>query len=403
MKNFTRLGLLVLILLAVWFYNRRPYTTQSQDEKVLVTLAEAAIKGFDPARSDDVYVNIETAKVYEGLFEYHYLKEPFQLVPNLAAEMPTISADGRVYTIKIKKGVKFHNNPCFEEGKGRELVAEDFVYSLKRVADSHVQSNWFGLLSDKVQGLNAWREKYMDSASADYTEVVEGLKALDKYTLQITLTKPCPQLTYILAMSFSCAVPREAVEHYGKEFLNHPVGTGPFILKEFKPQLNKLVYHKNPTFRDKFFPSEASEKYQYMLADAGKKLPLVDKIITHILPEEQPRWLKFQQGAADVIDLAQTNIALEVVNKDGLTPQLQQKGVQLSHEPEQAVYYYVFNNGHKLFKNNSKLRQAIALAFDREGFNQLFYKGTAVPAQSIIPPGLAGYQASYTNPYNTYN
>ena len=350
-----------------------------------------------------MYTNKEVSKVYEGLFEYDYLKESFQLVPNLATELPTISADGLIYTIKIKKGVHFQDNVCFAGGKGRELVAEDFVYSLKRVADPHAQSSWFSLLYNRIEGLDAWREKYKDRAIADCAEAVSGLKALDKHTLQITLTKPWPQLNYILAMSFSYAVPQEAVSYYGKEFLNHPVGTGAFILEEFKPQLNKLVYRKNPTFRDKFFPSEASEKYEHMLVDAGKKLPMVDKIITYILPEEQPRWLKFQKGKADIIDLSHASMALEVVNKDGVVLPLQEKGVQLSHEPEQAVYYYVFNNGHKLFKNNIKLRQAIALAFDREGYNQLFYKGTALPAQSLIPPGLGGYQAAYTNPYNAYN
>lgn len=404
MKNFTRLALIALVVLVMrWFYKSHSHTIQHSSEKVLVTLAESSIKGFDPAQANDVYANIEIAKVYEGLFEYHYLKEPSQLVPNLAAEMPAVSANGRVYTIKIKKGVKFHDNVCFEGGKGRELVAEDFIFSLKRVADPKVQSSWFSLLSNKIQGLDAWREKYKDGTAADYSEAIAGLKALDKHTLQITLKKPWPQLTYVLALSFSYAVPREAVAHYGQEFLNHPVGTGPFTLEEFKPQLNKLLYKKNEAFRDKFFPSEASEKYKHMLTDAGKKLPMVDKIITHILLEEQPRWLKFRKGAADFIELGNASIALEVVNKDGVAPYLQQKGVQLSHEPEQAVYCYVFNNGHKLFKNNDNLRQAIALAFDRAGFNQLFYKGTAMLAQSIVPPGLAGHQPSYTNPYNSYN
>lgn len=390
MKNSTRLGLIALVILVMmWLYRNRPHTARNSNEKVLVTLAEANIKGFDPVRADDVYTTIEVAKVYEGLFEYHYLKEPFQLVPNLAAEMPTVSADGRIYTIKIKKDVQFQDNACFKGGQGRELIAEDFVYSLKRVADPRVQSPWFSLLANKIEGLDAWREKYKDSASTDYTEVITGLKALDKHTLQITLMKPYPQLLYILAMSFSYAVPREAVAHYGKEFLNHPVGTGPFTLEAFKPQQNKLVYLKNPTFRDKRLQ--------------GKKLPMVDKIVTHILIEEQPRWLKFQKGKADIIDLARTNIALEVIQNNEVVPHLQHKGVQLSHEPEQATSYFVFNNGHELFKNNSKLRQALALAFNREEYNKLFYKGAAVSAQSTVPPGLAGYQIDYVNPYSTYN
>ena len=403
MKNFIRFGLLVLLVLVVWFYVRRSRTTYNQEEKVLATMVEGNLESFDPAQAKDEYSIRQIAKVYEGLFEYHYLKRPFELVPNLAAAMPTISADGRIYTIKLKPGIKFHDNPCFKGGKGRELVAEDFVYTIKRVADPRMQSPWYSMLVGKIQGLDAWRNKYTDEIQVDYTETIEGLKALDKYTLQLTLNKPWPQLPYILAMSFCHAVPREAVAHYGQEFLNHPVGTGPFTLQEFNPQLNKLVFHKNPTFRDKYFPSEAAEAYQHLLSDAGKKLPLVDKVITYVIPEEQPRWLKFQKGVADVIDISVDNIALEVVQEGSLAPHLQQKGIQLFQAPKQAVGYIAFNNSLPLFKNNPKLRQAMALAFDREKYDELFHKGTAVLAQSIVPPDLAGHVKDYVSPYGTYN
>jgi ABC-type transport system substrate-binding protein len=193
------------------------------------------------------------------------------------------------------------------------------------------------------------------------------------------------------------------VQHYGAEFLNHPVGTGPFTLQAFNPQLHKLVYHKNPAFRDKRFPNEAAEAYQHLLADAGKKLPLVDKIITHILPEEQPRWLKFQQGTIDVVDITNDNIALEVVKGGKVTPQLQMKGIQLCLERAQYTGFFAINSGHELFKNNVKLRQALSLAFDGQRYNELFFNGSAVSAQSIIPPGLSGHQEDYTNPYRIYD
>jgi oligopeptide transport system substrate-binding protein len=402
-KNIIRLGILLLTVLTVWFYARRVQTPQDRNEKVLVTANEAEIKGLDPAQVDDVYSAREIAKVYEGLLEYHYLKRPYELVPNLAAAMPTVSADGCVYTFTIKEGVKFHDNACFPEGKGRMLVADDFVYTIKRVADSKVCSSWFSVLAGKIKGLDAWRDKYAEATQADYTEAVEGLKAVDRHTLQFTLTSPWPQFPCILAMNFCYVVPHEAVQHYGAEFLNHPVGTGPFTLQAFNPQLHKLVYHKNLTFRDKRFPSEAAAPYRHLLADAGKKLPLVDKIVTHILPEEQPRWLKFQQGAIDVVDISNDNIALEAVKGGKVTPQLQDKGIQLCLEPNQSTGFFAINNGHALFKNNAKLRKALSLAFNGQRYNELFFDGTAVLAQSIIPPGLPGYQEDYTNPYLVYD
>jgi ABC-type transport system substrate-binding protein len=403
MKNLSRFGALALIILAVWLYARSVRVPQGQNEKVLVTTSEVQIKGFDPAQIDDLYSSREATRVYEGLLTYHYLKRPHELVPNLAVSLPTVSEDGCVYTFTLREGVKFHDNACFPSGQGRELTAEDFVYAIKRVADPKVRSSWFSVVAGKIKGLDAWRDKYTDTAHTDYSEAVEGLKALDRYSLQFTLTQPWPQFLYILAMNFCCVVPQEAVQYYGEEFLNHPVGTGPFTMEAFNPQLNKLVYHKNPTFRDKRFPSEASEGYQHLLADAGKKLPLVDKIITHILPEEQPRWLKFQQGAIDIADIASDNIALEVIKGNTIVPQLQEKGVQLCLEQAPMTSFFAINNDCEPFKNNAKLRQALSLAFDGQRYNELFFNGSAVSAQSIIPPGLSGYQRDYVNPYKQYD
>jgi oligopeptide transport system substrate-binding protein len=403
MQNLFKFLVPALMILAVWFYGRPVRVPQGPNEKVLVTASEANIQCFDPAQIDDMYSAREVTRVYEGLLAYHYLKRPYELVPNLAASLPTVSEDGCVYTFTLQEGVKFHDDACFPSGQGRELVAEDFVYSIKRVADPKVHSSCFSVIAGKIKGLDAWRKSSTDVARTDYAEAVEGLKAINKYSLQFTLTQPWPQFPYVLAMNFCCAVPQEAVQYYGVEFLNHPVGTGPFIMQAFNPQLNKLVYRKNPTFRDKYFPSEASESYQHLLADAGKKLPLVDKIITHILPEEQPRWLKFQQGTIDVADISSDNIALEVIQENTIIPQLQEKGVQLCLEQAPVTRLFAINNGCEPFENNVKLRRALSLAFDGKRYSELFFNDNAVSAQSIIPPGLSGYRKDYVNPYKQYD
>ena len=195
------------------------------DSKVLNISVKAKIKGMDPIYANDMYSSNEVARVYEGLLEYHYLKRPYTLIPNLAEAMPTVSSDGLTYTFKIKKGVVFQDDAAFEGGKGRELVAEDFVYSIKRLADPKLQALGWWILDGKIKGLNEWREKHTDSKVVDYDETVEGLKAIDKYTLKFKLTKPFPQFLYSLAMPFTFVVAKEVLSHYGKEFLNHPVGT----------------------------------------------------------------------------------------------------------------------------------------------------------------------------------
>ncbi|MEL6359315.1 MAG: ABC transporter substrate-binding protein, partial [Bacteroidota bacterium] len=281
--------------------------------------------------------------------------------------------------------------------------AADFVYSFKRLADAKLKSPLFSTIAGKIQGLDAWRKKYAKLSVTDYREEIVGLQALDKYTLQIKLVQPWPQMLYDLAYSWFSAVPREAVEHYGKDFLNHPVGTGPFILKEYNPHGNKLVYHRNPTFRAKYFPGEAAEPYKYMLVNAGKRLPFVEKIVGHIITEGQPAWLMFQKGALDYIGIPKAMIIDAVTADNKPTPTLQAKKIQLRHASEIDVFYVAFNHDNPLFKNNLRLRQALSLAYDRQEFNQLFFNNRASVAQSIIPPGVEGYQADYQNPWNEYD
>ncbi len=366
----------------------------------------AKIKGMDPIYANDRYSSNEVARVYEGLLEYHYLKRPFTLVPNLAESMPEVSKDGLTYTFKIKKGVMFQDDPAFPNGKGRELVAQDFVYSIMRLADPKLRSLGWWLLDGKVVGLNEWRAKYSDKKAANYAETIEGLKALDNYTLQFKLTKPFPQFLYSLAMPFTFAVAKEVVAKYQGEFLNHPVGTGPFVIKDgvFR-QSNKITYFKSPSFRNKTYPTEASEEFvkKGFLADAGKKLPLVDKIVVNIIEEDQPRWLNFNKGKLDFIGIPKDNFASAIIPGAGLKDEYAGKGIILEVVPSLDVTYIGFNHDHKLFQENLKLRQAMSLAYDTEESNNLFYNGQGIPAQSVVPPGIAGNIKGWENPYAKFD
>jgi oligopeptide transport system substrate-binding protein len=393
--RFTLLLLTVVLACAVGCSRE-----QNFDEKVLNLVTPAQFKGYDPAYSADLYSNNEVGKVYDGLLEYHYLKRPYQLEPNLAEALPEVSKDGLTYTFKLRKGVLFHDSPAFPGGKGREFVADDIVYSIKRLADPKLQSTGWWLVDGKLAGLNEWRDKNTAAEKVDYGSVVEGVRALDRHTVQFKLTKPFPQFLYALAMPFTSAVAREAVEHFGAEFQNHPVGTGPFILPKFD-RSNKIVYMRNPTFREKFFPSEGEEGDEAagLLADAGKKLPLVDKVVVNIQTETQPQWLGFQKGNSDFLAVPKDNFDQAIVGGKALSPELAAKGIRLSINPALDVTYIAFNHEDKLFKDNLKLRQAISLAYDRNDSNKLFYSNTAVIAQSIVPPGIAGHKKDYKNPW----
>jgi len=370
--------------------------------KTLNLAVSSQVKGMDPIYANDRYSANEVARVYEGLLEYHYLKRPYTLVPNLAESMPKVSDDGLTYTFTIKKGVVFQDDPSFPEGKGRELTAEDFVYSIKRLADPKLQGLGWWLLEGKVLGLNEWRKKYSELPEVDYNEQVEGLKALDKHTLQFKLAKPFPQFLYALAMPFTFAVAREAVEKYGREFLNHPVGTGPFAIKDgaFK-QTKKIEYVKSPTFRKKTYPCDASAEFEKagMTKDCGKDLPLVDRIVVNIIEEDQPRWLNFQKGKVDYVSVPKDNFDTVIPDAKNLSPEYKTKGIELMVSPSLDVTYTAFNHDLDLFKNNVKLRQAMSAAYDINTANKLFYNNQAIPAQSVVPPGISGHIDGYISPY----
>lgn len=202
-----------------------------ENDNSLNLVLRANVKGLDPISANDLYSSTVIAQMYEGLLEYNYLKRPFTLQPALAEAMPEVSKDGLTYTFKIKKGVKFHDNAAFKDGKGREITAQDFIYSWKRLADPRNASEGFWIFDGKIKGLNEWAQM-VKAEKANYDTPVEGLAATDNNTLVVKLTGVYHQLPFVLAMPFASIVPKEAVEKYGKEFLNNPVGTGPFVLEK---------------------------------------------------------------------------------------------------------------------------------------------------------------------------
>lgn len=396
--------LLVPILGLLLIFTLSCSKQHSFDEREINLISPEKIFGFDPINASDRYSGNEMGKVFEGLFEFHPLKRPYELMPSLAEEMPTVSKDGLTYTVKVRKGVLFHDSPAFKDGIGREMKADDVIYSIKRLADPKLQAKGWWILDDRIAGLNEWRTKYASEAAANYDEEIEGLKKINDYTIQFKLKKPYPQFLYALAMPYTFVVAKEAVEHFGKEFLNYPVGTGAFILPKFD-QSNLIVYNKNPKFRDKFYPSEGEEgdDKQGLLADAGKKLPLVDRINVHIIVESQPKWLSFMKGKDDIIEVKDVNIQQSIDENKNLKPEHKSKGIRLVMMPMLDVTFFAFNNQDPLFKNNVKLRQAMNLAFDRATYNKLFHENTAFEAQGPVPPGLGGNRKDFKNPYTKFD
>lgn len=365
------------------------------------------LKTFDPVHASDRYSNICQTQVYETLYQYKYLARPYDVEPGLADSLPGISDSGRVYRIKMKKGVRFADDACFPGGKGREVTARDFVYSIQRLADVRNNTSGWWVLEGKVVGLDSFRlesEKlpaFPDSIHpALYQRPISGLLAEDDHTLRITLTRPFPYFKYILAMTYTAVVAREAVEHYGEDFISHPVGTGPFLLSEWRRGL-RVTFVRNPNFRSVAYPSEgtASDSTQGLLADAGKPIPFLDKVEVHIFEEDQPMILNYLRGHIDRSAIPKDNFGSLVGPDRKLRAEFQGKGYRLLRDEELDLTYTVFNMEDPILGKHKQLRQAISLVHDVEEAIALLYAGQAVRAHSPIPPGLFGYDTAFKHPY----
>ncbi len=377
-------------------------THKVEIENTLHVEMKGQIKGLDPINANDLYAAQVLSTAYECLYQYKYLKRPLEVEPLLADGMPEISKDGLTYKIKVKKGVRFADFEGFPNGKGREMTAKDFIYSWRRLTDPVNTSEGFWVFDGHIKGLNEWRDKRAKNEVA-FDAPIEGLETPDDNTIIIKLKKPYYQLIYQLASAYTAVVPHEAVDKYGKEFLNHTVGTGPYLLSEWI-RSSRLTFVRNPNWRGETYPNEGSPGDQDagFLADAGKPLPFADKVVFYELPEDQPRWLKFMKGETDFIEIPKDNFDAAVKNGEVL-PETAAKGIALRKDPDPDLVYIGFNMLDPVLGKKDLLRKAMALAYDSDTFIQKFYNGRAINAQSQVPPGVDGYDPDFKNQYKQHN
>lgn len=377
--------------------------------KVYYASIPEKIKGFDPTVITDLYTATVGGNIFEGLFQYKYLSDIYELEPCLADGMPTVSKDNLTYTFKVKKGITYFDpeKKVFKGGKGRNVMAKDFVFTLLRLGDpNNTESGGWWLFDGFIKGFDTWRDEAEKAGKADYNKLPEGVKIIDDYTFSITLTKVYPQILYCFAMTFTWPIPKEVMDVWGDEWINHPIGTGPYAMN-YKETIidNQFVLDKNPYFRAEFYPKEAGEKAKAagLLAYAGKKLPFIDKLVYYVIEESTPAWLKLMAGELDVGGIPKDQFAKAITPTQELTPEMSQKGLILDINPTLDVTYTFFNMDDPILGKNRKLRQAMSMAIDRDKMIQIFYNNRAIKAQTVIPPGLGGYDPKYVNPYGVYN
>ena len=395
-------------------------------KKILHYPIRAKIGSLDPVVQSSTYDTMSRAQVYETLFSYKYLVQPLELRPLLAAAMPTVSDDKTTYTIDLERGVTFHDNPCFESGsaedprsdrrserrpgQGREVVAQDVVYSLMRMADRDLKPGGWWLYRDRIVGFDEFRQRMQErppGAPFDWDAEISGLRATDRYQLTIQLKRPFPQFLFILAMTYSAVVPRECAEYYGDQFALNPVGTGPFRLRQWI-RGSRLIYERNPEYREEYYPTEASPemKQRGLLAAAGQRVPFLDGLVFHLFEQDQPMWLKFRVGDLDVAQVPSEYQPIVYDENLELRQQFRDEGVDGYNLPLLDLIYRGFNMEDPLVGKGEKatyLRKAIAAATDTGEINRSFYNSAATLYDGPIPRGLAGHRPGVTSDYRGPN
>jgi len=434
-----------------------PYLQQADDDVILYSSFSLRPKHLDPAKSYSSNEASFTGQIYEPPFQYHYLKRPYTLEPLTATGLPTIHYFNEqnvelsetdtssevaysIYQITIKPNIRYQPHPAFaKNAKGdflyhqltdddvddidklsdftqqgsRELTADDYVYQIKRLADPDLHSPILGVMNEYIVGLADYAaqlraEKQSGKAIDLRRTAISGVSVIDRYSYQIKVIGKYPQLRYWLAMPFFAPVPWEADVFYAQSGLRnknitldwYPIGTGPYQLTENDPN-SRMVLEKNPNYHTEYYPEEGepSDLALGLLADKGKKLPFIDKVVFTLEKENTSYWNKFLQGYYDISGISSDSFdqAIQVASEGEflLSEAMKEKGIALRTAIAASTSYIGFNMQDPIvggYSDEAKsLRQAISIAVDYEEYISIFLNGRGIPAQGPIPPGIFGY------------
>jgi len=365
-------------------------------QKVLHMFLSTSETGLDPALASDNATLSLLENLFDPLLRYDYLARPARLRANTATAMPEVSRDGLTYTFRIRPGILFTPDPAFK-GVKREVTAQDYVYSLKRLYDPALKSPWAYMFEGKLAGDAALRQGFGIDVP------VAGLQAVDRYTLRITLAAPDNNFLFYLATPATGVVAREVIEAYPGQAGNHPVGTGPFMIGQWK-RSDRIVLLANPDSSAVFHATAGDNVEDRAIAAAleGKRLPRVDRVEVRIAEEFQGRMLGFLNAEYDYLEQIPESLTDMVVKDGELKPELRKRGIVLSRFPVLQTYYMWMNMADPVVGGYSQqkvaLRRAIAMSYNSFEDIALLKKGFAIKAESPLPPNVLGYDPAYRSP-----
>ncbi|MEO8038554.1 MAG: ABC transporter substrate-binding protein [Betaproteobacteria bacterium] len=396
-----------------YHYLKRPYTL------VPHAALEVPIPKFLDSQGRELPTSADPAKVAFSVYEIR-IRPGMRYQPH-PAFATTVEGRPRYVPLDARELGRIHELRDFGETGTREVRAEDFVYQIKRLAHPRLHSPIFGLMGEYIVGLKEYgdtlrkvnedlvRQGHKDAWIDLREHALEGVEVVDEHTYRIRLKGRYPQFVYWLAMPFFAPIPMEADRFYSQPGLIeknitldwYPVGAGPYMLTLNNPN-RRMVLERNPNYYGETYPAEGEpgDAEQGLLADAGKPIPFVDRVVFSLEKETIPYWSKFLQGYYDASGISSDSFDQAIQIAGGgevtLTDDMRAKGIQLKTAVSPSTFYMGFNMLDPVVGGDAertrKLRQAISIAVDYEEFISIFANGRGIAAQGPLPPGIFGYR-----------
>lgn len=389
-KSTALITLLVVGLASLGWWSWNQSGLRSREITTLRLSLDDKVESLDPAKAysdDSLFIS---SQVMEPLYQYHYLKRPYEIEPLVADGVPQILEKGKVVRVHIKRNVYYHPHPAFG-GKRRELKAEDFVTQFKRLALPSLKSPGRGLFSGLLLGFDEYSALVSGSWEKIFTTPLEGVRALDEHTLELRMRKSEPNISYYLALNFLSPVPAELVKYENNNLDRTLVGTGPYRLTGYNGQY--ISMDKNPDYRPDFYPT-SGDRYanvERLLDSSKERIPFIDHLQFFITGNESERWKMFFNREIDIVTVPKPFLPRVYTASGELTEDLKRRGIVVKHFPTLANRWLAFNMRDPLVGKNENLRRAIAYAIDYTRYIQLLSQNTNLRANSILVPGISGY------------
>ena len=363
---------LMLVILFLAFFGCNTNDHASKKGKVFHYNESKGIASLDPAFARNLPAIWAVSQLYNGLLQ---LDDSLNIIPCIAKNYD-ISDNSKTYSFKLRTDVYFHDHPLFMNGKGRKVVASDFEFSYSRIVDpaNAFPGAWvFNMVDRQFPGTN------------------NGFKTINDSTFQITLKSPFPSFPGILTMPYCFVLPKEIVTYYGKDFRNHPVGTGPFKFKLWI-EGEKLILVKN----ENYFERDSN----------GARLPKIDAISITFITDKQSEFLEFIKGRLDFISGINAAFKDELVTMNGKqNPKYHERLKMLTCPYLNTEYLGILvDTGLDFIKKNplrlKKVRQAINLAIDRKKMLTFLRNNIGFPATAgFVPKGIPYFSETKVKGY----